>query len=249
MAIPLKLDEFVAQVRELQECNERLQEENAELLSSYICMKLQCRQQAEQMSNALECSMSDVCILMDSNERLEAENTYYEMELDRMRCNGVSEMRELLDGNTTVLENFEDIHLQTFMHFGKCIYDACAIQLQYNQHQQFERKHIEQQIVAAAQLEDAQLEKMQLEQEKQAAQRELEVMHERLRDTEQALEEKARCTVCTIAVADTVTHPCKHMCMCMQCYNALEKKSGGKKKAPCPICRQLVTKVTKVFVA
>tara|TARA_B110000046_G_scaffold80636_1_gene88903 strand:+ start:457 stop:1200 length:744 start_codon:yes stop_codon:yes gene_type:complete len=247
--MPLNLDEFVAQVRELQECNERLQEENAELLSSYISMKLQCRDQAEQMSTALECSMSDVCILMDSNERLEAENTYYEMELDRMRCNGVSEMRELLDGNTKVLENFEDLHLQTFMHFGKCIYDACAMRLQYNQHQQIQRAQIEQQIVVAAQLEDAQLEKMRLEHEKQSAQRELEVVHERLRETEKALDDRARCTICTIAVVDVVTHPCNHMCMCMECYHALEAKSSGKKKAPCPICRRLVTKVTKVFIA
>lgn len=247
--MPLNINEFVAQVCELQQRDERLQEENAQLVASNIRLNLQLRKQAELIETALTCSMNDVRDLMDTNERLEAENTYYQMELDRMRCNGVSEMRELLDGNTKVLENFEDLHLQTFMHFGKCIYDACAMQQQYNQHQQFQRAQIEQQIVTAAQLEDAQLEQMRLEHEKQAAQRELEVMHERLRVTEQALDDKARCTICTIAVADVVTHPCKHMCMCMECYNALETKSGGRKKAPCPICRRLVTKVTKVFVA
>ena len=166
-----------------------------------------------------------------------------------MRCNGVSEMRELLDGNTQVLENFEDLHLQMFMYFGKCIYDACAMQRQHNQHQRFQRAQIELMIIAAAKLEDAQLEQMRLENEKQAAQRELDIVHERLRESERALDDKSRCTVCTVAVADVVTHPCNHMCMCMECYNALKSKSDGKKKAPCPICRRLVTNVTKVFVA
>ena len=247
--MPLNIDEFVAQVCELQQRDERMQEENAQLVASNIRLKLQLRKQAELIETALTCSMNDVHDLMDTNERLEADNTYYQMELDRMRCNGVSEMRELLDGNTKVLENFEDLHLQTFMHFGKCIYDACAMQRQYNQHQQFQRSHIEEQIVTAAQLEDAHLEQMRLEHEKQVAHRDLEIVQDRLRAMEQALDDKARCTICAIAVVDVVTHPCNHMCMCMECYDALETKSGGKKKASCPICRRLVAKVTKVFVA
>ncbi|AKN81071.1 Inhibitor of apoptosis 1 [Lonomia obliqua multiple nucleopolyhedrovirus] len=49
------------------------------------------------------------------------------------------------------------------------------------------------------------------------------------------------CTVCLEHQRDTVLLPCRHFCVCSQCYFSLDQK--------CPTCRQDVSDFIKVFVA
>lgn len=48
------------------------------------------------------------------------------------------------------------------------------------------------------------------------------------------------CTICLERQRDTLLLPCRHLCVCMQCYFALDDK--------CPTCRQDVTDFLKIFV-
>ncbi|AWD33633.1 inhibitor of apoptosis protein 1 [Samia cynthia nucleopolyhedrovirus] len=55
-----------------------------------------------------------------------------------------------------------------------------------------------------------------------------------------AASEAMECKVCLERQRDTVLMPCRHFCVCMQCYFALDGK--------CPTCRQDVADFVKVFV-
>jgi len=50
------------------------------------------------------------------------------------------------------------------------------------------------------------------------------------------------CTVCMDRPRDTLLVPCHHMCLCASCANILQNQGGA-----CPICRQTITQVLKVF--
>ncbi|ABI13824.1 inhibitor of apoptosis protein 1 [Anticarsia gemmatalis nucleopolyhedrovirus] len=52
--------------------------------------------------------------------------------------------------------------------------------------------------------------------------------------------ETLECKICLERQRDTVLLPCRHFCVCMQCYFALDGK--------CPACRQDVTDFLKIFV-
>ncbi|AAK85597.1 IAP-1 [Epiphyas postvittana nucleopolyhedrovirus] len=53
-------------------------------------------------------------------------------------------------------------------------------------------------------------------------------------------DENMECKICLERQRDTVLLPCRHFCVCMQCYFALDNK--------CPTCRQDVTDFVKIFV-
>lgn len=53
--------------------------------------------------------------------------------------------------------------------------------------------------------------------------------------------ETLECKICLEHQRDAVLMPCRHFCICMQCYFALDGK--------CPTCRQDVTDFVKVFVS
>lgn len=51
----------------------------------------------------------------------------------------------------------------------------------------------------------------------------------------------AECVVCRHTVPDTLTLPCRHMCMCQDCFNTLSQNQIRNQTAcECPICRQTV---------
>jgi hypothetical protein len=52
--------------------------------------------------------------------------------------------------------------------------------------------------------------------------------------------ETMECKICLERQRDTVLLPCRHFCVCMQCYFALDGK--------CPACRQNVSDFIKIFV-
>uniref|UniRef100_A0A097DBN9 Iap-1 protein n=1 Tax=Bombyx mori nuclear polyhedrosis virus TaxID=271108 RepID=A0A097DBN9_NPVBM len=54
------------------------------------------------------------------------------------------------------------------------------------------------------------------------------------------IEEKYECKVCLERQRDAVLMPCRHFCVCVQCYFGLDQK--------CPTCRQDVTDFIKIFV-
>ncbi|AGR57148.1 IAP-1 [Choristoneura rosaceana nucleopolyhedrovirus] len=57
----------------------------------------------------------------------------------------------------------------------------------------------------------------------------------------QSMGEALECKVCLEHQRDAVLLPCRHFCVCMQCYFALDGK--------CPTCRQDVADFMKIFVA
>ncbi|ANF29758.1 iap1 [Catopsilia pomona nucleopolyhedrovirus] len=52
---------------------------------------------------------------------------------------------------------------------------------------------------------------------------------------------KIECTICLERQRDALLLPCRHFCICVQCFFGLEQK--------CPTCRQDVTDFIKIFVA
>ncbi|AAN28066.1 inhibitor of apoptosis - 1 [Rachiplusia ou multiple nucleopolyhedrovirus] len=54
------------------------------------------------------------------------------------------------------------------------------------------------------------------------------------------IDEKYECKVCLERQRDAVLMPCRHFCVCVQCYFGLDQK--------CPTCRQDVTNFIKIFV-
>ncbi|AGA16181.1 iap-1 protein [Thysanoplusia orichalcea nucleopolyhedrovirus] len=54
------------------------------------------------------------------------------------------------------------------------------------------------------------------------------------------IEEKYECKICLERQRDAVLMPCRHFCVCVQCYFGLDQK--------CPTCRQDVTDFIKIFV-
>lgn len=54
------------------------------------------------------------------------------------------------------------------------------------------------------------------------------------------IEQRLECTICLERQRDAVLLPCRHFCVCVQCYFGLLEK--------CPTCRQDVTDFIKVFV-
>uniref|UniRef100_N1QTZ8 Putative E3 ubiquitin-protein ligase MGRN1 n=1 Tax=Aegilops tauschii TaxID=37682 RepID=N1QTZ8_AEGTA len=51
------------------------------------------------------------------------------------------------------------------------------------------------------------------------------------------------CVICKIGPRDTVVFPCRHLCMCSECAQALRFQSNK-----CPICRQPVEKLMEIKV-
>ncbi|AUR45134.1 inhibitor of apoptosis protein 1 [Spilosoma obliqua nucleopolyhedrosis virus] len=58
--------------------------------------------------------------------------------------------------------------------------------------------------------------------------------------TSPVVSEALECKICLERQRDAVLLPCRHFCVCMQCYFALDSK--------CPTCRQDVTNFVKIFV-
>jgi hypothetical protein len=54
------------------------------------------------------------------------------------------------------------------------------------------------------------------------------------------VQEKLECIICLERQRDVALLPCKHFCVCVQCYFGLQEK--------CPTCQQDVTDFLKVFV-
>ncbi len=46
----------------------------------------------------------------------------------------------------------------------------------------------------------------------------------------------AECVICLTDEKEVVVYPCRHMCMCMSCAEALPSQNNN-----CPICRRPVT--------
>eukprot|EP01017_Pseudomicrothorax_dubius_P048518 TRINITY_DN8840_c0_g1_i2.p1 TRINITY_DN8840_c0_g1~~TRINITY_DN8840_c0_g1_i2.p1 ORF type:complete len:113 (-),score=17.41 TRINITY_DN8840_c0_g1_i2:87-425(-) len=49
------------------------------------------------------------------------------------------------------------------------------------------------------------------------------------------INENKDCVICLTEPVNTVIEPCKHMCLCHNCADELEKKSRK-----CPMCRQVM---------
>lgn len=53
------------------------------------------------------------------------------------------------------------------------------------------------------------------------------------------------CVVCFSEKIDTIIMPCRHMCLCITCANALQKSAKPQAKK-CPICRK--SKISKFYL-
>lgn len=62
--------------------------------------------------------------------------------------------------------------------------------------------------------------------------------------------DKLECKVCLSAVASFVVVPCGHMCLCSECVDDMFGAEDARdfERSPCPVCRNDVTKVIRVFV-
>lgn len=55
--------------------------------------------------------------------------------------------------------------------------------------------------------------------------------------------ESSVCCVCLTNPKDCVLKPCSHVCVCSECAKQLVKLRGG-----CPICRERIVRVEKVYI-
>ena len=55
------------------------------------------------------------------------------------------------------------------------------------------------------------------------------------------------CVVCMEREKSVVLMPCLHLCICQGCVDQLVAQSG-RKKAMCPVCRELITDTIKPFM-
>ena len=56
-------------------------------------------------------------------------------------------------------------------------------------------------------------------------------------------EPRDECTVCCEKPVNCVLYMCGHMCMCFDCATAVKQNKGGL----CPICRQSIRDVIKIY--
>ena len=54
--------------------------------------------------------------------------------------------------------------------------------------------------------------------------------------------EQSLCCICRDAVKTILLMPCRHLCLCENCSNALKRRRGN-----CPVCRQVVVDCIKVY--
>ena len=59
--------------------------------------------------------------------------------------------------------------------------------------------------------------------------------------------ERMLCVVCMEREKSVVLMPCKHLCICKWCVDQLIAQSG-RKKAMCPVCRELIKDTIKPFM-
>lgn len=68
-------------------------------------------------------------------------------------------------------------------------------------------------------------------------------MNTLVNEIENGLSSEGDCKVCFDSKIDCVLFPCKHSCMCHDCATTVVENF------PCPICRQPVTEIVKIFIS
>lgn len=57
--------------------------------------------------------------------------------------------------------------------------------------------------------------------------------------------DKSRCCICQDSIKDTILMPCRHFCVCNDCWGDVVRASGL--STCCPLCRKSVTNSIKIF--
>ena len=215
------LVDFVRYVHDIEESKRTLERELSK-----------ARQKNKEYENDILALMLDVDKLMRDNELLDAENTYREMEIEYLRSNGMADIAAVVDGHMeNPLVGFCDSELERFQMTAHQVFNAC----QFQRHQ----NRVEAETNRA--LAEAEIQRQKDE--------ELEQLRAKVAAIK--MEEIRKCALCFDATVDTVTHPCRHMCMCYSCYDQLAKKPLAQNGAmvQCPMCRMKIQTVTRVFVS
>lgn len=209
-----------------------------EKIDQQTSMNDRLKQENETLKSLMEGLIVDNLQLVDANQRLEAEVTNHEMEMDHLRCNGMVDMVSAAV-NGSDLAHFKEDDLLRFQHLSRCIWDMCQSQRMFNMEQHKAMVH--------------EYELRRKEEEMMAQTQALRMKDDEMKALQARLEEKdKKCAVCMEVAPDTVLQPCNHMCICYGCYgqmiksNPLVKNGAG---VQCPLCRSQVKKVCKVFVS